>query len=634
MKQLPGMQRLAVLAVLMALALLGGAGCQESKTEKATPAAVEAASTTTPAPVNTPIQRPDGARSPEPTQRGANVPTIPTPPTHTPIPMPTATPAPTPESDEDFTALYRLLDSLEGDTRVGDLMDALAESEVACLEDEVDEEILDAMTREPALAFATIPYFLTASCIETDREADITVAIIAGAVGGLAAETERRIRDEISENYGDDPFRSLSLQPRFMSCLDEGQALEISVSEISGQAGGVEENARDCLRRAVSASFLAASELQSGNPQDSLAITIAFREAAIYGCLSDEQVAIILGTDVTTSASSIGFLRNLYTHEFPMLYNSTGPKIFGSSVDLNLEERAAVESFHDSRAECRNDPAGTYPTPDTPAPTPTPVEPAQTAPTPARSETVAPTPGPSVEPTSLVTVTITLTPEPAAVPEPGLAPTPTDPPTPGPREMAASRLLSVIPWIENPESHLHKQAAKLLINISLRDSDLGNSVAGLQWIADGMMKEGEVEALVEFENIAAIDMAMTVQLLSQPWFADGISRNDLQAIDSLRWTADMDVEVARLVADIVASSPNDPDAARNTTVSLAEMASQDSDLAKQVASLSWLRDGVSLSESIAVRELADIASNDTELASCQGRQEIGPLGRQDRVPLT
>ena len=252
---------------------------------------------------------------------------------------------------------------------MGDLLDALAESEVSCLRSRVDDAIYDAMTQEPALAFATISQFLTTSCIETDRETDIAVALFAEAVGGLPAETEWCIGDEITENYGDGPFKPLSLQPLYMNCLNEEQFFELSVSELAGKAGGVDDDARDCLRQVLCASFGAASELQSGNPQDGIGITIAFREAAIYGCLGNDQVAIVAGPDVTISDSSTECLRNLYTREFPKLYNDIGPRIFGSSLDLTPQELAPVESFRDSRAECHVSPAVTDPTPDAPAPT-------------------------------------------------------------------------------------------------------------------------------------------------------------------------------------------------------------------------------------------------------------------------
>ena len=363
LNQPPVILRLPILAALLAFLLMAGAGCQNPEPETATPIATEAA------PTIAPTLTPGRTNTPEPSRPEATTPTVPAPLTNTPIPAPAATPAPTPESDADFAALYQLLARLEGDIKVGDLLDALAESEVSCLRSRVDDAIYNAMTQEPALAFATTPQFLTTSCIETDRETDIAVALFAEAVGGLPAETEWCIGNAITENYGDDPFKPLSVQPLYMNCLNEEQFFELSVSELAGKAGGVDDDAKGCLRQVLSASFGASSELQSGNPQDGMGITIAFREAAIYGCLGNDQVAIVAGPDVTISDSNTECLRHLYTREFPKLYNDIGPRIFGSSLDLTPQELAAVESFQESRAECHVSPAVTYPTPDAPAPT-------------------------------------------------------------------------------------------------------------------------------------------------------------------------------------------------------------------------------------------------------------------------
>ena len=228
MKFLSDKLRLPVLSGMTALLLLAGAGCQGSELETVAPPVPEPTPTVassipvptptiarTPTPANGPTPTSGTAGAPGPSRPEATATSTPPVPTNTEIPAPAATVAPTQESVADFAALYELLDNLGGDKRVGDILNALAVCELNCLRSEVDESIYDDMAQQPALAFATIPFFLTASCIETAREADIAVALIAGAVGGLSAETERCIRDEITESYGDEPFKSLSVQPLF-----------------------------------------------------------------------------------------------------------------------------------------------------------------------------------------------------------------------------------------------------------------------------------------------------------------------------------------------------------------------------------------------------------------------------------
>ena len=144
--------------------------------------------------------------------------------------------------------------------------------------------------------------------------------------------------------------------------------IELRVSGLAGRAGGVDGDARHCLWQVVSASFGAAEGLRSGKTQDIMGISVAFRDAAIYGCLSNEQVAFVTGTDVAVFASSTECFRHLYTQEFPKLYNDLGPKIFGSSLDLSTEEHEIIDAFLQRRAECRTSPAAVYPTPSVPAP--------------------------------------------------------------------------------------------------------------------------------------------------------------------------------------------------------------------------------------------------------------------------
>ena len=364
--------RLLFPAGLLAFLVLAGVGCQESEPNTLATVATEPTQTIAPAPVTAeatqtiaPTPIPGRNHTPTPSRPEANTPTVPAPPTNTPIPAPTATLGPTPEPDGDFDALYQLLASLEDNTRVGDILEVLAESEVACLQDEMNQTSYEYMARHPVLTFVTLPQFLTTGCIGTGREAEITVAVLAEAVGGLSMEVEVCIREGIIENNGDGS-RSFYQPPSYLNCLNEEELLRLSVAEIAGQAGSVDSDRKGCLYQVMSAAFGAAEGLQSGNPQDSMAITFTFREAAIYGCLSNEQVAASMGA--SASHSTIDCIRHIYTQEFPRLYNDMGPKMFGSRLDLSTLEKEGIEAFRDKRTECQDNPA-VHPTPAAPGPT-------------------------------------------------------------------------------------------------------------------------------------------------------------------------------------------------------------------------------------------------------------------------
>ena len=98
--------------------------------------------------------------------------------------------------------------------------------------------------------------------------------------------------------------------------------------------------------------------------------------------------------------------------------------------------------------------------------------------TPAIDPTATPTPERNPTPTGIPTAT----PTPPQTP----SPTPTATPTPTAREVAVVHLAEIIPWFENPPDASHLEAAETLTYIWLRDAGLGDTVARLPWLADGV----------------------------------------------------------------------------------------------------------------------------------------------------
>ena len=272
-----------------------------------------------------------------------------------------------PESVDDFAALYELLANLDGDTGARDLLDALAESERACLRSEINSAGDQHLYDMEALGLANSPHFFSAFCMEPGRGADIVVALVEASVGGLPDETESCIRAEVTESYKYSSGR-FSYGPPYQDCLNREQLVELSVSELAWGFGEVSEADGECMRQAVAASFGAAERLGSGNPQHSLGIAITFQLAATFGCLSVEQIAALDGVEDAADIALIECMRYLFTEQFPRLYNDVGAKMFGDDIDLSQKELDVVESLWDSFDECETDPP-VYPTPDAPGPT-------------------------------------------------------------------------------------------------------------------------------------------------------------------------------------------------------------------------------------------------------------------------
>ena len=119
------------------------------------------------------------------------------------------------------------------------------------------------------------------TCLEPGRKGDIIVAVIAEALVGLPSETESCIRYEITEDHGKGLYSPFLDGPSFLNCLNQAQTLELSVSELARQFGGVSGDERDCIRQVKATGFSVAERLISGDPQYSMTITFEFTATAI-----------------------------------------------------------------------------------------------------------------------------------------------------------------------------------------------------------------------------------------------------------------------------------------------------------------------------------------------------------------
>ena len=198
------------------------------------------------------------------------------------------------------------------------------------------------------------------------------IAVVEASAGELSDETGECIRAEVTESNEDSsvhPSPYDDYVPSYQGCLNREQLIEISVSGIAWGFVKVSGDDKDCMRQAVAASFGAAESLGFGNPQYYTDMALAFRLAAIFGCLRAEQIAQFRGEpDTDVDMALIECLRYLFTEQFPRLYNEVGARMFSIPPYIGPEEWDALETFGNGFDECETDPPA-YPTPGAPAPT-------------------------------------------------------------------------------------------------------------------------------------------------------------------------------------------------------------------------------------------------------------------------
>ena len=250
-----------------------------------------------------------------------------------------------------------------------------------------------------------------------------------------------------------------------------------------------------------------------------------------------------------------------------------------------------------------------------PAPTAVQTHTPMSSPTP--TVTASPTPSPSVTPAQTATHTPTPSPSPTPTPTSTPSPTPTLTPTPSPtptaEELAAARLSEIVPWFENPPGSDYRDAAEVLVDLWLRDADLGGAVAGLPWVGDRVVGE-EIEVLLSLRGIADTDLTLAKQIVGYRWLSDHVTRDEREVIYELENVAANDIGLAMIAVELPWLADDVTGQEREAIDALSNISTQDVGLAKAAASLSWFADGITDDEWRVLNTLNDIASKDIELA--------------------
>ena len=265
-------------------------------------------------------------------------------------------------------------------------------------------------------------------------------------------------------------------------------------------------------------------------------------------------------------------------------------------------------------------------------------------------------PLPTATPAAVVSVIPAPTPEPSPTPTPEPTPTQTSEPspstttaparTPDPRSGAAAAHISqYIPWFHSPPDAEHSKAKEAIIDIWLKDSDLGDLIAKMQWVSDGIDGWVEGKAIRDLADLAEYDLESARIVAEYPWVTDGTNGLEQSVFALLGDIAKYNVEFARAVAasawvadgiHILEQSPISslakiaaryPEPAELLTeyayvtdeketpegdvlqawIGLATIAMFDRDLANAVAAYPWANDGIKSLEGQMIMALANLA---------------------------
>ena len=154
-------------------------------------------------------------------------------------------------------------------------------------------------------------------------------------------------------------------------------------------------------------------------------------------------------------------------------------------------------------------------------------------------------------------------------------------------------LSGIISWFRNPPNGFSSEAADTITRLWLRDSELGNSVAKLPWLVDGIdYNEHFIPRFIE--EVAAIDIELAKKTASIPWLEDQVDTGEPQALGGLKRLAAKDIELARLLADFHWYAC---DVTRDKLIALQwldEIATIDLELAGLIVRAPWLADDLTL----------------------------------------
>ncbi len=209
----------------------------------------------------------------------------------------------------------------------------------------------------------------------------------------------------------------------------------------------------------------------------------------------------------------------------------------GAAVEATVTAESSLRSVEgdNRRSDGRSTPEPTSTA--TPAPAPT------FAPTPGPTSTAIPTPPATIAPAPGPASTATPTPAPTTAPTP--TPTPRPTPTPTARErLGIEQLSQIVPWFADPPDNWHAEAVTALTKTWARDPGLGDAVARVPWVNDGIRVD-EIRTMWYVRDRALHNPALGYAP-ARYWLDAGPSRTDVRMAH---------LEMLVLIADAVDHNP-------------------------------------------------------------------------------
>ena len=154
---------------------------------------------------------------------------------------------------------------------------------------------------------------------------------------------------------------------------------------------------------------------------------------------------------------------------------------------------------------------------------------------------------------------------------------------------------------------------EIITDIWLLDADLGDTVAKLQWVSNGVTST-QLDSLVALSNTASQDTALAKTIASLPWFYDAITKDEREALDRIDRIASKDFALASTVVRLPWFVDGLHEYEEHALAALEEIASHDRELAVLLTNAPWIRDPITSSKSHLYRRLKTITLADPELA--------------------
>ena len=226
------------------------------------------------------------------------------------------------------------------------------------------------------------------------------------------------------------------------------------------------------------------------------------------------------------------------------------------------------------------------------------------------------------------------TPKPAALrPAPTLTLTATSVPTPTPtpklatKQVATERLSSVIPWFSSTPDQAHV-AVSLLTGIWLQDATLGDTVAGIPWVNDGVDFD-ELQFIEMLLGVVGKDLELARTMAALPWVTDGVNRIESYILGFVISNIDADPQRTKLVLNLPLVTDFEDELSKSQVTDIIDFylnslsdapTDAPSPLVEQMIASDWYRDGLNGAyEAATVRALKKIDENNPELASVMSR---------------